>query len=202
MAIRRLLIGVALASLLCAQQNGPAGNNSGQTQSGPPIGVPALYRAFFRHLAFLDQQADALDAQGKDGSALRNFYQNAIGLTVEEAAVLKQAGGACVTAVQQTDQAAQQLIQAARAKFPDRKVPSAAALPKPPAELGLLNKQRDDVSNLWIANLRASLGPASFQKLDTYVQTRFVRQVSSVAVPNPPAAPPFSQTPASSGGAH
>ena len=47
---------------------------------GEPQRVPprVVYEQFFRHVMFLEKQADALDQKGKDGSHLRNFYQNRV----------------------------------------------------------------------------------------------------------------------------
>jgi hypothetical protein len=44
----------------------------------------------FKHVIFLDHQADLADQSGKDGGPLRNFYQIRANLSPAEAAALKK----------------------------------------------------------------------------------------------------------------
>ena len=66
-----------------------------QSQAPPspskPLPQRVVYEQLFRHVNFLQQQATAADQQGKNGNALRNFYQTNAGLSTAETAALNQA---------------------------------------------------------------------------------------------------------------
>ena len=156
------------------------------------VPTPVLYRFFFRHLANLDVQANNVDAQGQDGSDLRNYYQTILSLTGQETASLKQGGSRCMTAVKQVDQQAQTIIQQLRAPFPGGYIPPGSAPPPPNPQLTQLTQTRDSVTNSQIQALQTALGPATFEKVDNYVKTQFASQVSTVPIaPNPPTGGPL-----------
>lgn len=163
-----------------------------------------LYRFFFRHLVALDVAANNLDSQGKNGNELRNYYQAVLSLTAAEAALLKQNGATCLTAVQQLDQQAQAIIQKIRAPFPGGVLSSPGALPPPDPRLQQLTQQRDNVTNSQIQSMQAAFAAASFARIDSYIKTQFASQVSGVPiVPHPPSgAPPVPPAVASGLGAN
>ena len=166
-----------------------------------PSSLPAdvLYRAFFRHVEALDQAAAAVESkQGKNGSDLRNYYQRILGLTDQEAAVLKQVASACNHAVQQQDERARNVINAARSQTP-RLLASAAAIPAPPAALKQLGEGRTSISTAYLQSLQSSLGSGAATKLDDYVRKKFAPNVSSVPIvkhtpKDKVSLPPFSPT--------
>jgi hypothetical protein len=185
---------LATAGAVLAQ----AGGRPTAAQGSPPTpplpaqvgsaSVPALYRFFFRHLGVLDSQAATMDAEGKNGNELRNYYQTILNWTPAEAAIVKQNATSCVTAIQQLDQQAQAIIQQIKAAYPLGINPSSGAPPAPDARLVQLTQQRDSVTNAQVTSLQSSLSAATFQKLDTWIKTQFARQVSSVPIVyHPPA---------------
>lgn len=155
---------VCFAVLTYAQA--PSPGNAQPVLSNPnPVTTEALYRFLFHHLSALDQAADQLDAQGKNGAGVRAYYQKALGLSDQELAVLKQNGVACLASIQQVDNAAQAIIRQIRSQNPGGKLPSRGALPPPDPRLTQLTQQRDDITTAQIASLQAALPPATFQRI-------------------------------------
>ena len=115
-------------------------------QKGPPFtdtGTPLpAYRAFFRHVLFL--QTKAQGASPADAAGLTGWYQNRVGLSAAEATQLQQIATAHVAAIEAVEKQAGQIIAAQRAQFPGGKIPPGQAVPPPPADLVKLQQQRDD----------------------------------------------------------
>jgi hypothetical protein len=196
----RWAAGILLCAFSLYGQTGAPPVPTAPAAPAPAVSTPTLYRFFFRHLGNLDTQANSMDAQGQNGSDLRNYYQTILVLSDQDAATLKQNAAACVTAVQQLDQQAQVIIQQMRAPFPGGKIQAGQSLPAPDPRLKQLTAQRDAVTNSQIQTLQSGLTSGSFQKIDTYVRTQFAAQVSSVPiVPHPPTGGPLGSTPAPGG---
>jgi hypothetical protein len=53
-----------------------------------------VYGQVFKHVVFLDDQANLADQQGQSGNAMRNYYQTRAGLSATETALLAQFRGA------------------------------------------------------------------------------------------------------------
>jgi len=68
-----------------------------------------VYGQVFRHVVFLDNQADLADQQGQNGGALRNYYQTKAALTAAETTLLKSTAHSAVASIQTI----QQQVQAA-----------------------------------------------------------------------------------------
>ncbi|HEY7336541.1 MAG TPA: hypothetical protein VH639_16735 [Bryobacteraceae bacterium] len=175
---------LALLLILAMLGGGPPrkARAQGVVSAVPPR---VLYRQVFKHILFLEHQADLADQRGQNGSPLRNFYQNHANLTAAEAAALKQIAR---NAEQFTDGIDAQIHSEAvnfRAQFPVGRLSSGAALPAPPARLKQLQSQRDNGILSQVAAIQSLLGPARFQKFDQFVQATFAPHISQM-LPGPP----------------
>jgi hypothetical protein len=121
-----------------------------------------LYYAFFFRVAWFDKIARQQAARGKDGASLRSAIRREAALTLAEEETLKAAAGDC------RDKVAS-LVAAVRAeKQSGAKFDAAAA-----------SAQWRQIVLDHVAQLRA-LGPAPFQKLDSYIR-RTVRATAPAA---------------------
>jgi len=183
--MRKTLIAVVvLISPLLAQ------TTKQDTGATNPLPADVVYQAFFGHVVALENAAAEHDKNGRKGSEVRAYYQQAVKLTNREATDLKRIADACGGAVHALDVRAQKIIEAAWASHPDRKLPIGAKAPAPPPELAKLDLERIDTVNAHMQKLRDALGPDSFRKLDGYVQNNFARQIQVV-----PVVPPGARTP-------
>ncbi len=162
-------------------------------QTGPPAvsstGTPLVaYRLFFRHMQALETAANAANEQ--DIPHLRQYYQNTLGLSDQETAKLKQISAAALSAFDEIEQQARDIIRAERAKYPGGKLSSKNAPPPPPPELGLLQKQRDSLTNSYVQSLQTNLSAVSFSRLDTFVKSSPNNRVAAKpgVSPSPPSA--------------
>lgn len=171
-------------------------NPAAWLHGGTPVATSATgtplpaYRAFFNHVQFLEDEANKASNRGdaKEATELRKHHQNAAVLNDQEAALMKQIANIHVNAIDPIEKRAGQVIQAERAKVQAGRLTSRTQLPSPPAELGQLQKQRDDATTAHIQNLQNMLG-ASFSKLDAYVKTQFHNTNGGKSTTKPPESP-------------
>lgn len=173
----RLILSVFLALPVLFAQVGPA-------LSGTGTPLPA-YRAFFYQVQYL--QATAQTAAPADAAVLQNWHQTHIGLTDQEAALLKQVAAAHFSAIDAIDKQAAQIIQTERAQFPGGQLPSHGALPAPSQQLTQLQQQRDSATLTYIQMLQGGMSAASFSKVDAWIKANFSQQIKK---PAPPSARP------------
>lgn len=140
----------------------------GTTTTGTPL---AAYRAFFHQVQYLESEAQK--ATLTESADLRAWHQKQIGLTVQEAAQLRQIAAIHAAAINALDEAASRIIQSQRSQFPGGRLNSKESLPPPPPALAQLQKQRDALTMSHVLNLQATLSAASFAKLDPWIKANF-----------------------------
>lgn len=169
----------------------PAGNNISKTrtdrgsrQDPLPANAPehVVYGQFFRHLIALKKQAKDNELKSKKQSKLRTHYKDKIGLKDDIAQILDNIAAECVKEMAQTDEKAKKIIDKARSRFPDGKIPQGQQLPPPPQELRKLQRDRDMSILKARQKLRKKLGDYDFQLIDDHIKINFARQIKSSAV--------------------
>lgn len=159
-------------------------NTIGTKQSPSPSQAPEhiVYRQFFRHLVALKGRAEEVKRQGKNGNAFRTYYKDNIGLKDKEASLLDEIATECERETAKVDAKAQRIIDAARARFPNRQAASVEQIPPPPPELKKLQRQRDMIVMRARHRLVTELGSYGFQQIDDYIKLNFARDVQPSAV--------------------
>jgi hypothetical protein len=180
-AIGRPGLLIALLSRMPSAQTAPPMR---ATPSGTPL---AAYRAFFQHVQYLETAANT--AGSSEAAQLRNYHQRNLGLNNQEASAIKNIAAAHAAVVGDLDKQAAAIIVATRAKFPGGRLPSKSGLPQVPAQLGDLQKQRDEATLVHVRALRSQLLPGSAQKIDSYVKVRFANKAQMPSVGPHPGAP-------------
>jgi hypothetical protein len=150
------------------------------TSTGTPL---AAYRAFFHQVQYLESEAQK--ATLTESLELRAWHQKQIGLTVQEAAQLRQIATIHVAAINALDEAASRIIQIQRSQFPGGKLESKDSLPPPPPALAQLQKQRDDLTMSHVQNLQATLSAQSFANLDPWIKANFRQEGAKPNVVRP-----------------
>jgi len=135
-----------------------------------------LYVFFLNYQSHLDQVADTLTKQGKNGSDFRSHFQRQLGFSDAEFASVRTAAAQLQTKLHDQDMRAKAIIDATRPNHPTR-IKNAADLPPLPPELIVLQQERNGLIEREVAKLRASLGPKQAAKLDALIQNDFVRNV-------------------------
>ena len=164
--------------------------NTAQGNRVQQVPLPIVYRHFLAYQAHLDHVADALEKQGKDGSDFRNHFQKKLDFTDEEFALVRASGLRLETALQKEDAQAQTLIKATRAKFPQSAMGQPVALPSVPPELLAMQKERDQLIDTEVKNLRSQLGPPAAARLDSFLENDFASTLTSQPVDLPRAHDP------------
>lgn len=179
-----------------AQQVATTQQSASSNAGKPPtqISEVVLYHQFFRHFLFLDHQAalhsrQQILPQGED----QNSYQKKLQFDPDQFGKVRRAATTTEQAVASLDAKAKEIVLAFRTQHPQ--VSASSPLPPPPAELATLQKQRDDLIQNEIAQLRGSLGAQASQQLDSLLKTQFAPHLRIAFVGTPrshdPAAKPL-----------
>jgi hypothetical protein len=163
------------------------------TQSQTPavartIPQRVLYGQVFKHVAFLDNEAELADQRGANGAELRNYYQVHATLTAAEAALLKSTSHDAITALQAVDQQIHAVVVTYRAQFHNGEWPRSKPLPPLPPELRTLQTAKDNIIWNHLAALQRGFGSDRFQHFDGYVQTAIAPHITMTTL-TPPAPP-------------
>jgi hypothetical protein len=164
--------------LLVAWSVRPQASKPAGAPAATPLPTQVVYWQLFRHVNYLEGQAESAAQRGQDGSALRNFYQVSAGLTTSEATLLKQTASATATDVQAVDSQIQAVVSQFRAQLPRIDPSGKTAMPSPPPQLRTLQAQKDSAILARVSSLQAGFGATRFQQFDTYVQTSFAPHVT------------------------
>lgn len=167
----------------------------GQTSGAPPasqasspsrIPLPILYREFLAYQNHLDAAAAALQAQGKDGSWLRNHFQDKLGFNDQQFASVRQTAVQLAAELKAQDAKAKAIIDQIHAQYPHT-ITDPSQLPPVPPELIALQKGRDAIVAREIANLKTALGKTAASKLDSFLEHNFAPTVTvtSIGPPRP-----------------
>jgi hypothetical protein len=149
----RLIVTVLLAGLAL-----PAFCQKPQTAQATPIPDYIVYDAFFYRVKWLNDLADKYDSRGKAASAgyFRSTLQRTAGLTAQEEAAVKAIAAdwrAGDLGIVNTEQA----------------LAKAGATPND-LRLKALALQRQQLVASHVSQLRAAMGAARFQQLDSFVR--------------------------------
>lgn len=154
-----------------------------------PASAPdyVLYRQFFRHHSALKERAAEVERQGRSGQALRSYYKNKVGLEDRQANALDDVAAECDREVTRLDAEAKQIIDAARARYPNGVVPAGQSIPPAPPELRKMQVERNMIVMRACQQLREKLGAHGFQQVDDYLKLNFARnlQPSQLRSPQP-----------------
>ena len=159
-----LFVGILLCSLpFQAVGQPPASqpqNATPGTTQAKPLSLPHLYWHFLVYVNFLDTKAAELQAQGKDGSRMRNDLQLRTQLSDEDFSAVRASSQRLSTEI----------------KAFDAKATEAHAGGYSPATAGLLKNlvnQREVAINTEIANLTQTLSPQKKAALDQFLREFF-----------------------------
>lgn len=149
-------------------------------ESNAQIPDTVTYRQLFRHVDFVKKKAEEKEKGGEDGSSLRAFYKRQAKLSDKQARDLDDIAAECNAAVEKLDKKAKKLIDDFRAKNPGGKLAEGEVPPAPPAELGLLQEERNNTILQAREKLRASFGEQEFQRFSEYVKRGIVPNIKPV----------------------
>ena len=192
--LRKLALIVAVVSSCRTAFSQQATTSPGQAVTyigSTAIPDTVLFRYFFLHVTRLQQAADTLEAQGKDGQSMRGLIQKQAHLTDNEAALVTSLSASCLanyTAARQSGAAAvQQLMQ----QYPN-------ATTRPPAVAQLMSRQsaqRDQAITDCVAALQSGMGKLRYMVLQGFVVATEGPAIKIVTPAVPPAGvvPPAKQ---------
>ena len=143
--------------------------------------LPHLYWHFLIYQHHLDQLAIEHEKQGKDGEWLHTYLQTKLSLTDEEFQPIRESADRLDSAISTLNTKAKEITAAANVSRSSPSVQSADAQDYRP-KLKQLTAQREEAISKEIDTLNAALSPETAQKLQSYIQNTFSKNVSIVHV--------------------
>lgn len=136
----------------------------------------------------MEEAALEHDRAGRKGNEVRGYYQGEMRLTDEAAKRMKQIAADCNEAIRKLDLQVQEIVRKAWEPYRARGVPAGETPPAAPLELFEIDRKKVETIAEFTKKLEDDLGPRSFQRVDTYLQKTFSKQISTTPVV-PPTAP-------------
>jgi hypothetical protein len=145
------------------------------TQLPQRIPTDVAYRLFLRHVAAVNERADALEKQGKQGGHLRRSLIGKYSLDSNQFAVLSQVAADLKKGLRDNDAQVQAIVVQFRQQYfsPSGQLLPGLSPPPPPPELKELGKQRRQLTMQAMERLHQSLGDEGFNALDQSIRSRF-----------------------------
>ncbi len=140
----------------------------------PQVPVPEhiTYGFLFSQTLTIKQKATGQNNPSASGLVIRTAIEKEANLSDAEVRAFDAIAFACAQQVRQQDEKAGKVIAAFRARFPQRTIPTGETLPPPPAELKILQEQRDSFIASARNKLREVLGEQVANRLDEVVKHR------------------------------
>jgi hypothetical protein len=161
-----------------AQANSPQNNQRGidgaqaAQAANPPQQLPpdsVLFDLLFHRLRTYQQEDERLEMSGKSRFLEQKATLN-YGLTGDEGERLQTVATDYLKVADTLDEKARQIIDKGRAKFPRGEIKVGQTAPPPPAELGDLQRQREEALSAAIGSVQSSLSEASFLGLQQHLR--------------------------------
>jgi hypothetical protein len=133
-----------------------------------------VYQIFFREYVASQRAADQRRDKGEDDTGLRNLFQHTLGLNAFEQQALNSAAQTCVETQDANVRTARQLAQQLKLN-PNN--------PSLKAQIGQLRKASQSAVAEGVQQLRASLTPPGFERLDLKIRIHVVPNLRSSAPP-------------------
>jgi hypothetical protein len=189
-----VLLSLMSATSLFSQAPAPAATAvPNLTPSSTPIPKPLVYAHFLAMVNDLDMRAAA--AGVTDPYQFAQPFSRA-GFANNDLDALRNEARALTADLAAEDQKAKAVIAAFRASA---QAAAQQAQPLPPPQLSQLQAERNAIVAYHIANLQATLGPATTARLETYFTREVAPHVSLKALARAPADPNSPAAPQSSG---
>ena len=158
----------------------------GQTQQPATKTVPdyVLYRFLFRKAVFLNERADALDAQGKKGDNLRSIIKLQTQMNDAELQVFNQTVLKHDQEIRAVDAKAKVFLDAYRARYIGGIVPQGEKPVPPPPELKVLQDEKNAITTRYVESLKGALRSDTFGRLDAYARKSVIhRTLPNTSIP-------------------
>ena len=126
-----------------------------------------IYRMLFREIAAYQNEADQLAAQSKPDAFVRNYHQQVLQLTSDQAAQLIPIALACAQQIQSFDAQASAIINVIKQQY--RRSPG-ILVPPPPTQLQQLEGQRSAAAIASADSIAVASGPEAFASFEALVQ--------------------------------
>jgi hypothetical protein len=132
----------------------------------------ALWYVVFDFAKKTQTKADELSNGGQDGSLFGNYFVRQGPLSPEQDLVLKTTAFNYFEELSPIEQKAKQIIDEAKAEFRNQKNGS-KTLPKPPAQLLELQKQKDEITARYRDVVRINFGEEAYKAFQIFLQSDF-----------------------------
>ena len=123
-------------------------------------------------MAHLNKLAREQQQKGKDGSGFQRRFQRVLDIDDEQFKPVNDIALSAISKIDKLDQQAKLIVDAFKERYPDGVLPEGKMSPPPPAELAVLQQQRDEAVLRGSRRIKAALGEGEFTRFDESIKSR------------------------------
>jgi hypothetical protein len=138
-----------------------------------------MYFFLFKKLESLEDQARRAESEGRSPDNYRKHFIRKISLTESENELLKQIATNCLSELEAMDVSVREIVRRAHEDLKRNPPRRGNPPPLPPAELTVLQRQRENTILRFRDSLKTSLGNAKFNQLHAYLRSQVVKKVTT-----------------------
>lgn len=153
----------------------------------PPREVPqtVLWHMIFSLSRMTEIEARKMNQQGRNGDAWSQYFIKRGVLAADSEKIFKKNADAYLRELEAIDRRAKQVTDAMRAQYPKGLIKDTKDMPMPPAELGVLQQQKDALALRYRDAFKNAVSPETFNKFSQFLTNDFSQGISPVSYPHP-----------------
>lgn len=149
----------------------------------PPQTV--LWHMIFSLSRMTEQQAKKMNQQGRSGDAWSKYFIKRGVLSAASEKVFKEKAEAYLKELEPIDRRAKEVTDAMRAQYPKGLIKDPKNMPLPPAELGVLQQQKDALVLRYRDAFKNAVNQEAFNKFSDFLTNDFSKALTSVSYQHP-----------------
>jgi len=151
-------------------------------QEVPPT---VLWHMIFSLSRMTEQEAKKMNQQGRNGDAWSQYFIKRGALSAASEKIFKETAAAYLKDLEPIDRRAKEVTDAMRAQYPKGLIKDPKNMPLPPAELGVLQQQKNALVLRYRDAFKNAVSPESFNKFSDFLTNDFSKGISPVSYPHP-----------------
>jgi hypothetical protein len=165
--------------------NNPATVSPEKTTAAKEVPPTVLWHMIFSLSRMTEQEAKKLNRQGRNGDAWSQYFIKRGVLSAASEKTFKQTADAYLKDLEPIDRRAKEVIDAMRAQYPKGLIKDPKDMPLPPAELGALQQQKNELVLRHRDAFKNAVNAESFNKFNDFLTNDFSKSVAPVTYPHP-----------------
>jgi hypothetical protein len=168
-----------------APVNNPAPLLPEKTTPAQEVPQTVLWHMIFSLSRMTEQQAQKVNQQGRSGDAWSKYFIKRGALSTAAEKIFKEKADAYLKELEPIDRRAKEVTDAMRAQYPKGLIKDPKNMPLPPAELGVLQQQKNQLVLRYRDAFKNAVNPEAFNKFSDFLTNDFSKALAPVTYPHP-----------------